>query len=91
MIGIQRTECSEVHLDRYGHTDEYLSTSFEIPTNQGYRIGDKMYGWFIAPETTSYRFHMSCDDICDLNMGLNTSDPLDTTLIVSRRSASAHR
>lgn len=79
------------NMDRYGPTNEYLATSFEIPTNQGYRIGDKMYGWFIAPETTSYRFHMSCDDICDLNMGLNTSDPLNTTLIVSRRSYSAHR
>lgn len=78
-------------MERYENTGEYLATSFEVPTNQWYKVGQKLYGWFIAPETTSYRFHLSCDDICDLNMGLNESDPLNTTLIVSRRSASSHR
>jgi hypothetical protein len=68
-----------------------LATSFEVPTNQWYRIGNKMKGWFIAPETTSYRFHAVCDDYCDVWMGLNTSDPLNTTKIIERRWISSHR
>jgi len=79
------------NMDVYGHSDEYLATSFEVPTDQWNRIGNKMHGWFIAPETTSYRFHMTCDDICDLNMGLDPADPLNTTLVVSRRSWQSHR
>ena len=66
-------------------------TQYELPTNVGHRIGSKMYNWFIAPETTSYRFHMSCDDYCDLNMGLDVADPLKTELIVSRRNWSSRR
>lgn len=61
---------------------DFLATSFEIPVNEDNKIGNKMKGWFIAPETTSYRFHVICDDLCDLYMGLNTSDPLSTTTIV---------
>jgi len=66
-------------MERYNPSAEYLATSFEVPTNNGNRIGNKLVGWFIAPETTSYRFHMSCDDICDLKMGLDPADPLNTT------------
>lgn len=78
-------------MENYAHTDEYLSTSFEVPTNEWDKIGNKMFGWFIAPETTSYRFHMACNDICDLHMGLDPADPLNTTHIVSRRSSTNHR
>ena len=64
---------------------------FEIPTNEGDKIGNKLYTWFIAPETTSYRFRMACDDYCDLRIGLDTSDPLNTTLVASRRSGQGRR
>lgn len=50
-----------------------------------------MYTWFIAPETTSYRFRMACNLYCDLKIGLNASDPLNTTLMASRRHASGRR
>jgi hypothetical protein len=76
-------------------TDDYytdmLATSFEVPTNQWWKIGNKFFGWFIAPETTSYRFHMNCDDYCDLDMGLNVSDPLNTTKLIERRWVADHR
>lgn len=31
-------------------------------------------GWFVAPETTDYRFYMSCDDRCTFNLGKNDPD-----------------
>lgn len=51
-------------MDSWAPTNEYLSTQWEVPTNDWYRIGNKMYAWFIAPETTNYRFRMACDDDC---------------------------
>lgn len=58
--------------------------NFEVPSNFGYRLGHKLMGWFIAPATTSYRFYMTCDDRCRFDMGLNTSDPLNTTRVLER-------
>lgn len=78
-------------MDRYAVSSEHLSTQFEIPTNEWYKIGNKMRTWFIAPETTSYRFRMACDDICDLYIGTNTSDPLNTTLAASIRHRKSRR
>jgi hypothetical protein len=71
--------------------EEKLLTSFEVPTNDWNKIGNKLFGWFIAPETTSYRFHVVCDDYCDLHVGLNTSDPLNTTKVIEKRSSTYHR
>lgn len=50
-----------------------------------------MTGWFIAPQTGSYRFHLTCDDACKVKMGLNTSDPLVLTKIAERTSWSGRR
>ena len=43
-----------------------------------------MFGYFVAPATAQYKFRISCDDYCEFYMGLNASDPLNTTLLVSR-------
>jgi hypothetical protein len=43
-------------------------------------------GWFVAPETSAYRFHLTCDDNCEVFMGLNTSDPLNATRLARRSS-----
>jgi hypothetical protein len=77
-------------------TDDYpptelLATQFEVPTNEANHLGNKLKGWFTAPETTSYRFHMTCDDYCDLYMGLDPMYPLETTKIIERRSWTSHR
>jgi len=47
-------------------------------------MGYKMFGYFAAPATAQYRFRISCDDYCEFYMGLNTSDPLDTTMLIHR-------
>lgn len=78
-------------MDYYAVSKELLATQFEVPTNEWYRIGNKMYTWFIAPETTSYRFRMACDNYCDFKIGLNTSDPLNTTMAATTRSNKGHR
>jgi len=41
-----------------------IATSFEVPTNlkTPSRSGNKMFAWFVAPETSQYRFHLTSDD-----------------------------
>lgn len=77
------TTLSWANQESIGVYAETLLTQFEVASNIGDKIGNNIKGWFIAPETTKYRFHLACDDICELNMGLNTADPLTTTKIVS--------
>jgi len=43
-----------------------------------------MLGYFVAPATAAYRFRMACDDYCEFRMGLNTSQPFETTQIMIR-------
>ena len=70
------------NFDEVGVYKETLMTQFESETNFYDRIGNRMKGWFIAPETTQYRFHLACDDHCNFAMGLDTSDPLNTTTLI---------
>ena len=74
------------NFDSIGAYKETLLTQFESETNIYDRIGNRMKGWFVAPETTQYRFHMACDDDCYFKIGLNTSDPLRLTTMVSTTS-----
>ena len=76
--------------EMYDHT-KMLSTQFEVFTNIGDKLGYEMEGWFIAPATAEYRFHMTCDDNCKVEMGLNTSDSLVTTKIMERTYNSGKR
>ena len=59
-------------LDSYAATNETLALSFENPFNEGNFLGNVYKGWFVAPATTRYRFYITCDDLCKLNLG-NTS------------------
>jgi len=62
-----------------------LLNSFEIPLDFEDYHGSYIKGWFIAPATTNYRFYLSCDDYCILNMGLNdvgTYNADDLTTVV---------
>jgi hypothetical protein len=45
---------------------ESLLLHFDSPTNIGYKDSQKFEAWFVAPETTSYRFYVACDDTCQL-------------------------
>jgi len=38
--------------------------------------------WFIPPETTRYRFYMSCDDICEMHLGNTPNSAIDTTVLI---------
>jgi hypothetical protein len=86
-----QTDLSWNRMSSRAHDSEHLLTSFEIQTNVGDRHGSEIEGWFIAPETASYRFYMSCDDNCNLKMGLNTSDPFTLTDLIDRWSWTYHR
>ena len=49
----------------------------EAPTNIGEYDSNHMRAWFVAPETTRYRFYMTCDDICEIRFS-NKSGSVET-------------
>lgn len=55
--------------------NESLALTMESPINIGDRILHEFKGWFVPPATTRYRFFMSCDDHCFLNMSLTAGSP----------------
>lgn len=50
-----------------------------------------MKGWFIPPVTTRYRFYMSCDDQCQLDMGLDPENPIEKTNLMRSGAWINHR
>jgi hypothetical protein len=48
--------------------------NFETKYNVGYKHGNFMRAWFLAPETSQYKFYMSCDDKCLLKLGKTPGD-----------------
>lgn len=78
-------------MDTFTPYNETLYTSLELPTNYIERSANIFLGYFVAPATTQYRFRMACDDYCTLDMGLNTSDPLNTTQVMSRYGWTSRR
>ncbi len=45
------------------------TTSLELPQNvRNGNSGNIIEGYFKAPITSNYRFHMSCDDVCQLSL-----------------------
>ena len=63
--------------------EEHLHLNFELPTNLGTYYGSRLTSFFIPPLNTRYRFYMACDDICDLSMSLDPSDPTNTTTLLT--------
>ena len=63
--------------------EEHLHLNFELPTNLGTYYGSRLTSFFIPPLNTRYRFYMACDDICDLSMGLDPSNPTNTTTLLT--------
>jgi hypothetical protein len=70
---------------------QYLAMQFETPYGSGERIGNKMKGYFVAPKTTRYRFYLSCNEKCTLDMGLNASDPTNITRLIDVPHATYYR
>jgi len=50
-------------------------TNTEFPDNIGDYHSQAVTGWFVPPETTRYRFYMSCDDHCQFKMGTGEGQP----------------
>lgn len=63
--------------------DERLHLNFELPTNLGTLYGSRLTSFFIPPLSTRYRFYMACDDICDLSMGFDPSNPSNITNLLT--------
>lgn len=44
---------------------------FSTPRDRGMRYGQRVYGYFVPPETGNYIFAVSCTNNCDLLMSKN--------------------
>ena len=45
-----------------------LALNMESDWNKGDNIGSHYKGWFVPPTTARYRFYMTCDDKCELDI-----------------------
>jgi hypothetical protein len=71
--------------DTEKHNDS-LSMNFETPyTLPGSFLANRMRGYFVPPVTSRYRFYMSCNDRCQLEMDLN-NDMTNLTRIMKSTS-----
>jgi len=57
--------------------------------NHGDYFVNQYKGWFIAPETTKYRFYISCDRNCELKMGKTPDQNKDMEQLLYTNSPSA--
>jgi hypothetical protein len=48
-------------------------------------------GWFTPPATAKYRFHQSCNDYCDLNLGNTPDQETDVTELIDINHWSEYR
>lgn len=47
-------------------TAAYVIDQFSTPRDQGLRYGQRLFGYFVPPETGNYIFAASCTDECKL-------------------------
>lgn len=52
---------------------ETIAALFEAPLNVAESYGQRMHGYFIAPETGSYRFYIASDDTSELWLSTNST------------------
>lgn len=50
--------------------------------NVGEYIGNYYKGWFVPPETASYKFYMACDNYCLLKFGETAGRIDDLTVLL---------
>ena len=51
--------------------------------------GQRVRGWFLAPQTGRYTFYSSCDDDCEILLSKN-DDPLNKKTILAQDDWSKH-
>ena len=66
-----------------------ILTAFDAPENTGKDFGQRMYGWFKAPEKGNYIFYSSCSDSCEVYLS-SDDDPSNKRRIISQMEASKH-
>ncbi|XP_065070374.1 uncharacterized protein LOC135695292 isoform X2 [Rhopilema esculentum] len=64
----------------------FLST-FDTPTNDGIHFAQRLKGYFTAPTTGEYKFYSSCDDECEVFLGLDGKEGENNNIITQRRSS----
>ena len=64
----------------------YLRT-FDAPTNDGVHFAQRLKGYFIAPKTGEYKFYSSCDDECEVFLGLDGKEGENNRIISQKRSS----
>ena len=60
---------------------------FDAPTGTAKDYGQRLYGWFRAPETGNYNFFTSCSDSCELYMSQDDQEA-NKRKIISQMSPS---
>jgi hypothetical protein len=60
-------------MDDPNNYKDHLAMTFEGHEKVDKWIASLYRGWFTAPDTKRYRFHLSCNDHCNLRLG-NTPD-----------------
>ena len=63
--------------------------AFDAPIRVGRDYGQRMYGWFLAPESGYYVFYTSCSDSCELYMSADEQE-INKKKIISQMAASSH-
>ena len=53
------------------HTEHLYFPTSDLSGNIGNYYYHRLYGYFVAPATTRYRFYQTCDDKCHLRIDLN--------------------
>ena len=63
--------------------------TFDAPQRVGRDYGQRMYGWFTAPESGNYVFYSSCSDTCETYLSQD-DDPGNKRKIISQMESSKH-
>lgn len=63
--------------------------AFDAPQNSGTDYGQRLYGWFRAPEKGNYIFYSSCSDSCELYLS-NDDTPSNKRRIISQMQGTRH-
>ena len=70
--------------DARGYLEE-----FDAPTNVGDQYGQRIRGWFLAPQSGKYIFYSSCDDNCELYISQD-DDPKNKKIVIAQDDWSRH-
>lgn len=60
----------------------YIVDQFSTPRDKGIKYGQRLYGYFVPPESGNYIFAASCTDECKLSLS-NTDEESKKDVIIS--------